>query len=104
MGTISKEFQLSIYSQSGLIFDQPVVAISAENEVGPLSILAGHSNFITTINGSLTTEMLFAYFKDGSTKGFLLESGVIKVFENKAEVFLVLDLNLNLASDKKNSL
>ncbi len=96
MATISEEFQLTIYSQSGLIFDKPVVAVSAENEVGPLSILSGHSNFITTIKGSLTDEMLFAYFKDGSTKGFLLESGVIKVFENKVEVFLVLDLNLDL--------
>lgn len=92
----SDEFQLKIYNDKGLLFDKPVVAVSAENEVGPLSILAIHSNFITTINGSLTEEMLFAYFKDGTVKGFLLESGVIKVFENVVEVYLVLDLNLNL--------
>ncbi len=100
MQAISEEFQLSVYSEGGLIFDQPVVAISAENEVGPLSILSGHSNFIATITGSLTQEMLFAYFRDGSTKGFLLESGVIKIFENKAEVYLVLDLNLDLAVEE----
>lgn len=96
MNEISEEFSLKIYDSNGLIFDKPVVAVSAENDTGPLSILSGHTNFITTINGSLSEEKLFAHFKDGSTKGFLLESGVIKVLNNRTEIFLVLDLNLNL--------
>lgn len=97
MTEISEEFNLKVYNQNGIIFDEPVVAISAENEVGPLSILSGHSNFITLIDGSVTDEKLFAYFKDGSKKGFLLESGVIKSYNNEVEVFLVLDLQLNIA-------
>lgn len=100
MAAISEEFQLKIYNDKGLIFDDSVIAVSAENEVGPLSILSGHSNFITTINGSLVEEMLFAYFKDGTTKGFLLESGVIKVYDNIVEVYLVLDLNLDIPEAK----
>ena len=96
MAQIPDEFQLKVYDENGVIFDQSVSAISAENEAGPLSILSGHTNFISTINGSLTDERLIAHLSDGSTKGFLLESGVIKVFENIAEVFLVLDINLGI--------
>ena len=96
MVAIDEEFQLKVFDQNGLIFDELVVAVSAENETGPLSFLAGHTNFISTITGSLTKEMLFAYFKDGSQKGFLLESGVVKVLDNAVEAYLVLDLNLNI--------
>ncbi len=96
MVAIDEQFQLKVYNQNGLIFDELVTAVSAENETGPISFLSGHTNFITTIKGSLTDEMLFAYFKDGSKKGFLLESGVVKIFNNVVEVFLVLDLNLNI--------
>lgn len=96
MAAINEEFQLKVFDQTGLIFDELVVAVSAENEAGPLSFLAGHTNFISIIKGSLTKEMLFAYFKDGSKKGFLLESGVVKVLDNIVEVYLVLDLNLSI--------
>lgn len=96
MAAINEEFQLKVFDQNGLIFDELVVAVSAENATGPISFLAGHTNFISTINGSLTQEMLYAYFKNGSQKGFLLESGVVKVLDNIVEVYLVLDLNLNI--------
>lgn len=97
MAQIPELFQLKVYNETGVLFEDSVVAISAENDTGPLSILSGHTNFISTINGSITEEKLIVYLPDGSTKGFLLESGVIKVFENLVEVFLVLDLNLGLS-------
>lgn len=96
MAQIPELFPLKVYNETGVIFEDEVAAISAENDTGPLSILSGHTNFISTINGSITEEKLIVYMQDGSTKGFLLESGVIKVFENTVEVFLVLDLNLDL--------
>ena len=99
-GPIPEEFQLKIFDENGVIYDEMVTAVSAENETGPLSILSGHTNFISTIKGSLTEEMLFAYKKDGSTRGFMLESGVIKIFENSVEIYLVLDLNLDLGLEE----
>lgn len=96
MSNIPDEFLLKVYDQTGIIFEDTVVAVSATNDTGPLSILSGHTNFISKISGSLTEETLFAYLKDGSTRGFFVESGVIKVFENIVEVFLVLDIQINL--------
>ena len=94
---IPKVFSLKVFDENGLIFDKNVASVSAENDTGPLSILPGHINFISTIRGSLEDEKLIANFEDGTTKGFLLESGVIKVYENKVNIYLVLDFDITEA-------
>ncbi len=85
-------FSLTIYDQSGILFDQEVVALSAVNEAGPFSILPGHSNFISIINGSLSDNLLQVHLAENTIQDFILELGVIRCYQNKVEIYRVIEI------------
>ncbi len=89
---IPETFLFTVYDETGVLFQNQVTAIEAVNEEGPLSVLSGHTNFISVIKGSLTQNLLVAHLPDGTKHGFILQQGVLKVFNNQAEVFIVFDL------------
>lgn len=91
MPQIPDTFPLRIFDESGQLFSGEVVAIEAVNETGPFSILSGHTNFISVISGSLDENKLVIHFLDGKTRDFIIQHGVIKMFENSAEIFLVFE-------------
>jgi hypothetical protein len=52
-------------------------------------VLSGHTNFISVITGSLNENKLVVHLPNQQTQEFIIQQGVLKVFENAAEVFLV---------------
>lgn len=86
-------FDLTIFDQSGILFKQQVVALSAVNDVGPFSILPGHSNFISIINGSLSDNLLQVHLPSGRIEDFILELGVIRCFNNAVEIYRVIEID-----------
>lgn len=96
MQQIPETFQFTVFDETGIIFKDAILALEAVNEAGPFSVLSGHTNFISVIKGSLTENLLVAHLPNGTTHGFILERGVLRVFENQAEVYIVFDLGISL--------
>jgi len=91
MSNIPDTFNLVVYDESGELFSGPVAAIEAVNEAGPFSVLSGHTNLLSVISGSLDNNKLVIHFLDGNMREFIIQQGVLKIFENAAEIFLVFE-------------
>lgn len=89
MPIIPDTFPLTIYDETGQLFSGEVAAIEAVNETGPFSVLSGHTNFISVITGSLNENKLIIHTSNQQTREFIISQGVLKIFENTAEIFLV---------------
>lgn len=74
---------ISIRKRDGLVFAGDVYAVSSENEIGPFDILPYHENFI-----SLIARYLIIHLDGGLKKEIEVAKGVLKVKENKLEVFI----------------
>ncbi len=72
-----------IRSPERILFDGKTVAISSTNDNGPFDILAYHSNFICIIKKEITV-----YETQDKKITFPFEKGILKIYENKADVFL----------------
>lgn len=72
-----------VHQRDGVLFEGETVAIESENEAGPLSILPGHSNFI-----SLLSSKVVLHLADGQEQTFEIDSALIRVFESQAVIFL----------------
>ncbi|MFZ1721177.1 MAG: hypothetical protein WAU07_01605 [Microgenomates group bacterium] len=90
---IPDQFSLTIFDQAGILFQQNVVALSAVNDTGPFSILPGHSNFISIINGSLSDNLLQVHIAENQIQDFILELGVIRCFNNSVEIYRVIEID-----------
>ena len=67
-----------------LIFQGEAVSVSSFNEKGPFDVLAQHKNFI-----SLIKIMVRLHFKDGKMKEIPVERGIIRVYQNRTDVYLI---------------
>lgn len=65
------------------IFDGEVFSVSSFNDKGPFDVLPQHKNFI-----SLISQLIRIGFKNGTTKEISIQSGVLRVYQNRVDVYL----------------
>lgn len=63
-------------------FEGKALAISCTDEKGPFDVLPNHQNFIAIIQYNITVHM------ENEKKNFIIDSGILKVYENTVYVFL----------------
>lgn len=73
----------SISSPDKTLFEGIVTGVSSVNEKGPFDILSEHENFISIIH-----EKIIVYPLQGGKLEWGIDQGVLKVRENKINVFL----------------
>jgi len=76
---------LIIRKRDGVVFEGKVYAVSSTNEIGPFDVLPLHANFVCTIKDYLTVHIDEALKNE---KKFPLETGVMRVKENKVEIYM----------------
>lgn len=74
---------VKVRSPESTLFDGEAKAVSSINEKGRFDVLPQHAHFI-----SLISELLVIYDKDDKLRTIKIDSGVMKVMENKVDVFL----------------
>ena len=74
---------ISIKSPEKTMFEGIIKGVSSVNDKGPFDILSEHENFISIIREKLTV-----YPLEGKKMEWGIDSGVLKVRENKVNVFL----------------
>ncbi len=75
--------QVEIQDPTGLIFQGPADAVSSYNEGGLFDVYPLHIHFISIIRQGLTI-----YKNKTKIKEMQIESGIIKVLNNKVQIFL----------------
>lgn len=80
---IPQTFQLAVVGQEGYLYQGVAQSISTANKVGPLSVLPGHTNFI-----SIITDTLKVTDVSGEVFEFELNLGVMRVFANEVDVYV----------------
>ena len=75
--------EVVIRDRNGLIFGGKAEAVSSVNDKGPFDILPLHANFISLIKREAAL-----HFKGAVNKSVSLESGVMKVKDNKVEIYI----------------
>lgn len=75
--------QVLIRNRERIIFNDSASAVSTYNNQGVFDILPEHSNFITLINKEILIHNL-----DKTTKQYKINTGVMKVNDNKVTIFL----------------
>ncbi len=85
-------FHLKVSSREGIVFEGEVSSLSSYNEKGKFDILASHANFISLIKKSLTIRADGSDTDDktnkGVTKEIAFDNALLRVQENKVEVYL----------------
>ena len=80
----SKELlYLMVMTRGKILFEGEVKIISSINEIGVFSVLPQHANFVSVINDFLTITK-----PSGEKITFQTKTGLLKIWENKANVFL----------------
>ncbi len=74
---------LKIQTKEGVSFNDKVKAVTSFNEKGVFDVLPQHENFISVIK-----DKIIIHTKDGIDKEMKIDSGVLKVQENEAHIFL----------------
>lgn len=74
---------MTIRTRKEVLFAGEVLAISSANEIGIFSVLPQHANFVTIIKDNLVI-----FKPNKQTINFPLKTRLLKVWENKASVFL----------------
>lgn len=82
----SQSLMLTIKTPEEVLFEGEVDAITSGNEKGTFDVLPFHENFITIINQTLTV-----HEKSKNKRDFPIQTGVIRVKENKVQIYLGLD-------------
>ena len=84
MGSLDqKELHIHVRNPENVLFEGYVNAVSSYNEKGPFDVLPLHESFI-----SLIKKYLKIYQRNGQIKEIKVDTGVLKVFKNKIEVYL----------------
>lgn len=73
---------ISIKSPEKTVFEGIVTGVSSFNDRGPFDILSEHENFITIVK-----KKLVIYPLQGDKMEWEIDQGVLKVRENKVNVF-----------------
>lgn len=74
---------VTVRDREGALFQGEVEAVSSFNEKGPFDVLPLHANFISLIRNSVMLKI-----PNFAPKEITLNSGVLKVKENKVEVYV----------------
>lgn len=74
---------VTVRDRAGALFEGEAEAVSSHNDKGPFDILPLHTNFISIIHKGVALHL-----KDKVVKDLSFETGVLKVAENKVEVYL----------------
>lgn len=74
---------LVIKTREKTVFDGNVKAVSSFNQVGPFDVLPAHANFI-----SLIEKALIIHNTNGTKKEIKFDLALLRVIENKVEVYL----------------
>ena len=74
---------LTIHAREGVVMDADVTSVSSGNDQGVFDVLSRHTNFISLLSLPLTIKMT-----DGSTQTFPAENAIMKVVENKVDVYV----------------
>lgn len=75
--------RVTVRDRAGALFEGEAEAVSSHNDKGPFDILPLHTNFISIIHKGVVLHL-----KDKVVKDLSFETGVLKVAENKVEVYL----------------
>ncbi|MEK7498159.1 MAG: hypothetical protein AAB656_04560 [Patescibacteria group bacterium] len=79
----NSSLSVTIRTSDGIVLQEEVKTLSAKNRIGKLDVLQNHANFISLIDQTLILETL-----KGDRKEIEVNNGILKVRENKIEVFL----------------
>ena len=82
-----QKFHLKVASREGVIFEGEAASVSSYNDKGKFDVLPNHTNFISLIKKNLT-------IMEDDTKGgknLKFENALMRVKENKVEVYLGVD-------------
>lgn len=82
-----KTFRVTIKDTQGVIFDGNVDRISSYNEVGPFDIYPMHANFI-----SILRQELALYSNREKIKELKFEQAILKVKQDKAKIFIGIEV------------
>jgi F0F1-type ATP synthase epsilon subunit len=74
---------LKVQNRHGISFNDKVLAITSYNERGVFDVLPKHENFISIIKNKLIIHQM-----DGTDKEIKLDSAILRVYRNEANVFL----------------
>lgn len=72
-----------VRDRSGILFEGDVEALTSFNDKGEFDVLPLHGNFISIINRSVILRM-----GGEVSRNIPLETGVLKVYKDKVEVYL----------------
>lgn len=75
--------QVLIRDREGVLFEGEAEAVSSFNDKGPFDLLPYHANFITLIQNEVRVRRV-----GGGEEKTALTSGVLRVKENKVEVYV----------------
>lgn len=78
-GTLS----IRVRNPERTIYENEIKAFSGFNEQGPFDILEAHGNFISIIKNKI-----IIYEKTGKKNEFPVDTGVLKVYGDKINIFL----------------
>ena len=81
--TKTEKLLVIVRDRNTLIFQGHVEAVSSFNDMGPFDVLPRHANLI-----SLIKQAIILHLTDKTKKRIEITSGVLKVRENKIEVYL----------------
>lgn len=72
-----------IRDREGILFEGEAESVSSFNDKGPFDVLSYHTNFISLIKKNVTVRRV-----GGAEESIPLEIGVMKVKENRVEVYV----------------
>lgn len=80
---MGEALHITIYTREGTMLDSDVVNVSSFNDQGPFDVLKQHARFISIIKNRLMVR-----FASGATNSIPVDNGIMRVRENKIEVYL----------------
>lgn len=82
-------FLLDVRSPDSIFFSGQARAFSSVNNMGPFDVLAFHENFVSTIK-----DKVVVISESGQKKELKIGFGILKVFNNRVNVFLGFETKL----------
>jgi F0F1-type ATP synthase epsilon subunit len=80
---LEKIIHVTVRDRNKVLFDGEAVNLSSKNSKGNFDILLNHANFISLVN-----ETLYIRQPDGREVGLTMNNAILKVKENRVEVFV----------------
>ena len=74
---------LRVQNRDQILYEGSITSFSADNQKGKFDILSYHENFI-----SIVREKISFVTTDGESKEMTVKSGILRVIENRIEVYL----------------